>query len=82
MGVDASVLPQVTVHPLWPWLSASCGLLVAVAGLLIGARGHAWAGLSARYDAAPADSSPPQPGDVALWNALDRGDDPTAPGAG
>jgi uncharacterized membrane protein (TIGR02234 family) len=82
VGVDPSVVPQVTVHPLWPWLSAICGLLVAAAGLLVAARGQAWAGLSARYESSPAESALPQPGDVALWNALDRGDDPTAPGAG
>jgi uncharacterized membrane protein (TIGR02234 family) len=94
VGVDASVLPHVTVHPLWPWLSAIGGVLVAVAGLLVAARGHAWAGLSGRYETARAEPAAhtahpaqtehtaPQPGDVALWNALDRGDDPTAPGAG
>lgn len=85
VGVEPSVVPQVTVHPLWPWLSAVSGLLVAVAGLLVAARGQAWAGLSGRYEttrAEPAEHPVPQPGDVALWNALDRGDDPTAPGAG
>lgn len=85
VGVDPSVRPQVTVHPLWPVLSGGCGLLVAIAGLLVAARGQAWAGLSARYESSSAESSAesslPQPGDVALWNALDRGDDPTAPGA-
>ncbi|HVF19016.1 MAG TPA: Trp biosynthesis-associated membrane protein [Mycobacteriales bacterium] len=51
------------------------GLLVAAAGGLAAARGAAWPGLGARYDA-PASTAPR---DVLAdaWDATDRGEDPT-----
>ena len=67
----------------WPILAALGGLLLAAAGLLVAARGRRWAALSRRYDA-PAtrtQTPPPASGPVAereLWEALDRGEDPTA----
>ncbi len=93
VGLDATTVAHVTVHGLWPVLSVACGVLVALAGLLVVVRGHRWAGLSARYEA-PAGRPGGPVGDAgrvdetdeptrrarantALWNALDRGDDPT-----
>lgn len=83
--------PQVSSSVGWALLSASCGLLVVVAGLLIAWRGHRWSVMSVRYDAPP--SGPVQPAQIvaepvdseqvrvraeaALWTALDRGEDPT-----
>jgi len=67
----------------WPLLAALGGLLLAGAGLLVAVRGRRWAALSRRYDA-PAtrtQAPPPTSGPVAereLWEALDRGEDPTA----
>jgi uncharacterized membrane protein (TIGR02234 family) len=113
---DNRVAPHVTVSGGWPWLTAACGVLVIVAGVLVAARGRRWSTLSARYDsragrsggdiaAGAADEEarrevrPDAPvGDVVLadleqreaarartvasmWNALDRGDDPTRPEA-
>lgn len=83
VAVDVSVLPRLSVHPAWPILSAGCGVLVVLAGLLVAVRGARWAGMSARYDApgaAVAAGDPDQErtrADASMWAALDRGDDPT-----
>lgn len=60
----------------WPWLSVLGGGLLSGAGLLTAARGRRWSALSARYDAPGADRPPPaEPPEI--WDALDRGEDPT-----
>ena len=78
--------PQVSVHPVWGVLSAVCGLLVVLAGVLVAWRGQRWRAMSARYDRPQvADAAPSaedeerarQRANAALWTALDRGDDPT-----
>jgi hypothetical protein len=71
VGVGAGGI-TVAVHPVWPGLSLACGLLVALGGAVALLTAGRWSAMSARYDrpaAAPTDAS--------LWNALDRGDDPT-----
>jgi uncharacterized membrane protein (TIGR02234 family) len=78
--VDAdSVVPRVAVQGAWPVLTAVCGVLVLVAGLLIAWRGHRWSVMSARYEARSADGAgeSAQPAAATLWTALDRGEDPT-----
>jgi uncharacterized membrane protein (TIGR02234 family) len=62
----------------WWVLAVLGGLLLAGGGLLVALRGRRWAALSSRYDtpAARAEKPPPMP-DVATWDALDRGEDPT-----
>ena len=71
----------------WPALAVVGGALVAAGGAVIAVRGRRWAALSARYDA-PAVRAEQEPvGDEkggtrqerALWEALDRGEDPTRP---
>ena len=68
----------------WPWAAAIGGLLLAGGGGLAVARGRMWPGLSSRYERAsrpvpgaggPAGGEGASP--AALWDALDRGDDPT-----
>lgn len=82
VGVGASVVPRVSVHAEWPALTVVCGVLVLVAGLLILARGHRWAGMSARYEApgtlsdVDAESARTR-ASASLWSALDHGEDPT-----
>jgi uncharacterized membrane protein (TIGR02234 family) len=61
----------------WPWLAASGGVLTAAAGGLTVARGSRWPGMSRRYEAAPAGATPAAQ-DRGMWEALNRGDDPTA----
>jgi hypothetical protein len=53
--------------------------LLVAAGLLIVVRGRSWASMSSRYDA-PAQR--PREGEASLWEALDRGEDPTKEGTG
>ncbi|MEO8888850.1 MAG: Trp biosynthesis-associated membrane protein [Jatrophihabitantaceae bacterium] len=81
--VGASV-PHVSVTPAWAVLSAVCGGLVVLAGLLVARRGHHWGAMSAKYDSP--STRPTTDDDVAraqaraeasMWSALDRGDDPT-----
>ena len=67
-----------------PWPCAAGGLLIALAGALVMARGRRWAELSDRYDTPEARQqrahsvAPDQPlAERALWEALDQGDDPT-----
>ncbi len=52
------------------------GLAVAAAGALTVVRGKEWPGLAARYDRPSRPAGKPQT-DAQVWDALDRGDDPT-----
>jgi uncharacterized membrane protein (TIGR02234 family) len=66
----------------WPVACVLGGLLVLLGGLSAARYGHEWPGMGARYDrrsASPADPEVDQRVDTrAAWDALDRGDDPTA----
>ena len=62
---------------LWPYACGLGGLTIATAGLFVAARGRRWAALGRRYEA-PAAAAAAPPGERDLWEALDRGDDPTA----
>jgi uncharacterized membrane protein (TIGR02234 family) len=66
----------------WPVACVLGGLSVLLGGLSAARYGHEWPGMGARYDrrsAAPADLEVDQRVDTrAAWDALDRGDDPTA----
>ncbi|HEV2088276.1 MAG TPA: Trp biosynthesis-associated membrane protein, partial [Cryptosporangiaceae bacterium] len=63
---------------LWPVLGLLGGLLVAGAGGLGLARGRRWARMGGRYDSPAARPSVPSRDAAGVWDALDRGDDPTA----
>jgi uncharacterized membrane protein (TIGR02234 family) len=70
---------HVAVTSVWAWLSAAAGVLVLAAGLWIALRGHTWQAMSARYEAPAADDETARARrDLSMWNALDRGDDPTS----
>jgi hypothetical protein len=66
----------------WPLLCLAGGALVLASGAIALARGRRWAAMGARYDAPTgretvgAKTGPDAP-PTALWDALDRGDDPT-----
>ena len=85
VGLGESFPVQVSAHPAWPIAAAALGLLIAALGAAVAVRGPGWSGLAARYDGprapAAAAAGPPAPdgpsSDLALWTALDRGDDPT-----
>jgi uncharacterized membrane protein (TIGR02234 family) len=71
------VTPHIATSTVWPVLSAACGALVLVAGLLVAWRGHEWLAMSARYEA-PADPARDEArASTTMWSALDRGEDPT-----
>jgi len=59
----------------WPLVTAAGGLLVAVGGAVTVVRGRRWPGMSARYDRPARVGSAAT--DAQVWDALDRGDDPT-----
>ena len=76
--VDAPTAARSGLGP-WPWVALLGGLLIAAAGLLAVIRGRSWSELSARYDAPTAPRPAKEP---SLWEALDRGEDPTSAGSG
>jgi uncharacterized membrane protein (TIGR02234 family) len=60
------------------WLVATVGGLIAVvAGVLTVLRAEQWSALGAKYDA-PSAPKPTKDPAVLAWDALDRGEDPTA----
>lgn len=61
----------------WAWLALAGCVLLVLGGLLVAVRGHRWSGLSASYEPPGAAPEPPVT-DKGVWDALDRGDDPTA----
>jgi hypothetical protein len=63
--------------PGWAWLALLGGAVLALAGLLTVVRGRGWPGLGRDYDAPSKRSAGPVT-DKSVWDALDRGDDPTA----
>jgi uncharacterized membrane protein (TIGR02234 family) len=46
--------------------------------VLAARHGHLWPAMSSRYERRPAAASAAQDEGRELWDALDRGDDPTA----
>jgi len=63
----------------WSYVALMGGVLLVLAGGLAAGRGRRWAALSGRYDAPAAQAArPPARPEVAAWDALDRGEDPTA----
>jgi hypothetical protein len=70
----------------WATLCVGCGVVIAAVGVLAVRAASAWPSLGARFDsvagATPASAGPrrerPGNGTVAMWVALDRGEDPTA----
>ena len=76
------VVPHVSVHQGWGILTIACGVIVIAAGAMIAVRGGRWAAMSARYERPGAEPDPARDrlvADRTLWNALDRGEDPTNP---
>jgi uncharacterized membrane protein (TIGR02234 family) len=61
----------------WPWLACAGAVVLLLGGALTVARGRAWKGLGSSYDAPGARVEEPVT-DKGVWEALDRGDDPTA----
>ncbi|WP_433049314.1 Trp biosynthesis-associated membrane protein [Dactylosporangium sp. CS-033363] len=74
------------VRLVWPLVCVPLGLVVLAAGFVTVRVGRSWPGMGARYErpsvavsespAAPARDRKRDP-DTELWDALDRGEDPT-----
>ncbi|MFC4059934.1 Trp biosynthesis-associated membrane protein [Planomonospora corallina] len=90
-GVPAAVMPDraageaaggyLGIHWVWPAVAAAGGLLLLAAGAVAAARGPRWPGMSRRYDRRGHGGDGPAGGPVTervLWDAIDRGADPTA----
>jgi uncharacterized membrane protein (TIGR02234 family) len=75
----AAPLRLVSQH-VWPVLAIVGAVLVVAGGVLAALGWTASAGLGRRYEAPTTATGPPPSGesDLALWQRLDRGDDPTA----
>jgi len=76
-GVSTHVLNEVRPHPSAWFPTVLGGVVSAVAFGAIAVAGGKWPGMGARYDPPEAAGGQGDP-DVAAWEALDRGDDPTA----
>ena len=77
----ATEVPPADGFTAWPVVALLGAALLALGGLLVLVRGRRWAALSGRYDAPAArEAAPAAPArpEVAAWDALDRGEDPTS----
>jgi uncharacterized membrane protein (TIGR02234 family) len=61
----------------WPVMAAGAGACAAVCGIGVLLRGRRWPGMSARYDAPQTRRVRTADPETTMWEALDRGDDPT-----
>jgi uncharacterized membrane protein (TIGR02234 family) len=80
VSLVGAAAPQISTSTIWAALTIVCGVLITLAGTLAALRGNRWSTLSARYESrTPADSDAADArAATSMWNALDRGDDPTA----
>lgn len=75
---------EITTSPAWAVAVVVAGLLVTAAGALVAVHGPGWPAMGARYERpaggerAEKAAGRPAEGNRATWDALDRGDDPTA----
>jgi uncharacterized membrane protein (TIGR02234 family) len=77
-GQTSDVVLETTV---WSSLTGIGGLLLLAAGVLTVVRGRSWPALGQRYEAPTTPATPAAPQALterSLWEALDRGEDPTA----
>jgi uncharacterized membrane protein (TIGR02234 family) len=87
-GVDGlATFAHVTVA--WPVLAVVASVFIGYGGGLAAVRGRRWPAMGSRYERpraprTPAEDQPqyigPSASDVAMWDALDRGEDPTRRG--
>jgi uncharacterized membrane protein (TIGR02234 family) len=80
-SLTPGIAPGVVAHRVGPLLVLIGGLLILAGGVLVAGRAQRLSGLSGRYEAptqaAQADRARGPKSDLAVWTALDRGDDPT-----
>ncbi|NRQ36199.1 Trp biosynthesis-associated membrane protein [Nonomuraea sp. NN258] len=61
----------------WPVVAGAGAALMVIGGVVAVIRGGAWAGMSAKYERGESRKPAHVSKDRELWDALDRGDDPT-----
>jgi hypothetical protein len=66
----------------WWVIAGICGLAVTVSGAVTVLHGRRWPTLSARYERTPQAATGDSSSAMHMWDALDRGDDPTDAGSG
>jgi Tryptophan-associated transmembrane protein (Trp_oprn_chp) len=72
-GAAAAATAAAAAHPTgWPLLAAGGGVLILAAGVAAAIRGGRWPAMGTRYDRPRTVSRP------GLWEAIDRGEDPTS----
>lgn len=76
-GVIVGLSLQHGLH-LWPMVSAVGGVVLLAGGGLAVLRGHRWGGLSEAYRTPGVRAEQVPVTDKGVWDALDRGEDPTA----
>jgi uncharacterized membrane protein (TIGR02234 family) len=75
----ALLFDEPPVPSAWLWVCVAGGVVLLLAGLLVAVRGPRWAALSRRYESPAArQDAPADPTERSLWEALDRGEDPTS----
>ena len=75
VGPDAAV--AATASPGWALVAAAGGLLLVLGGVLALLRSRQWPSMSARYETPRSRLATPPTTTAAVWDSLDRGDDPT-----
>ena len=82
-SVPGDAVLAASAYPFWPVLAAVGGLLLAAGGILALLRHRGWPTMSARYDSPTGRAAAREPAamtprtDAQVWDALDRGEDPT-----
>jgi uncharacterized membrane protein (TIGR02234 family) len=77
-GVTADAAVTGTGGPGWALVAAAGGLLLLAGGVLALLRARTWPTMSARYESPRARPAARPTTTAAVWDAMDRGDDPTA----
>jgi hypothetical protein len=77
LSIAETPVARVRVARAWPSLAVLGGVGVLASGALAAARGHRWTGLGSSYEAPGGPPVEPVT-EKGVWDALDRGDDPTA----
>ncbi|MGZ6826648.1 MAG: Trp biosynthesis-associated membrane protein [Mycobacteriales bacterium] len=67
-----------STSPGWAWLAVAGGVLLVLSGALVAVRGRRWAALSSSYQPPVARAEQAPVTDKGVWDALDRGEDPTS----
>jgi hypothetical protein len=75
LGVAVGAVAGARGDMSWPLLCLLGGTVVAAAGAVAVVRGRGWPALGARYERS---AKGPVPAGPQIWDALDRGEDPTA----